>query len=72
MDFLQGSGWENDVQGGIGNGGNGGFSGYGAEGGDLGVGLGWEGVDHDFSGGGNGGLPDLFEGFFFGGAGNYG
>ena len=40
-------------------------------GGDIGLGLGWEGADHDFSEGGNGGLPDLFEGFFFGGTGNF-
>jgi hypothetical protein len=33
-------------------------------------GLGWESADHDFAEGGGGGLPDLFEGFFFGGAGN--
>ena len=65
MDFLQGNGWENAENGGVGNGGNGGFNG-----GDLGMGLGWEGVDHDFSDGG-GQLPDLFEGFFFGGAGSY-
>jgi hypothetical protein len=65
MDFLQGNGWENAENGGVGNGGNGGFNG-----GDLGMGLGWEGVDHDFSDGG-GQLPDLFEGFFFGGTGSY-
>jgi hypothetical protein len=35
---------------------------------DLGFGLGWEGVQHhDFS---DGPHLDLFEGFFFGGAGN--
>lgn len=33
-------------------------------------GLGWESGDHDFSEGGGGGLPDLFEGFYFRGAGN--
>ena len=41
--------------------------------GDFGMGLGWDGGvgdGHDFSEGGNGGV-DLFEGFFFGGAGNY-
>lgn len=66
MDFLQGNGWEaNDGGGGVVTGGNGGFNG-----GDFGMGLGWEGVDHDFSDGG-GQLPDLFEGFFFGGAGNF-
>ena len=62
MDFLQGSGWET----GDGMGANGG-NGWG---GDLGMGLGWEGLDHDFSEGGNGGM-DLFEGFFFGGTGNF-
>lgn len=60
MDLLQGSGWENDVQGGIANGGNGGFA-------ALGDNLSW---DHDFSDLGNGGMPDLFEGFFFGGSGS--
>jgi hypothetical protein len=63
MDFLQGVGWEGGDGVGM-NGGNGGW------GGDLGMGLGWEGLDHDFSEGGNGGL-DLFEGFFFGGSGNF-
>jgi hypothetical protein len=58
LDFLQGNGWDH------------GLDMNWAQGGDMGVaGLGWEGVDHDFSEG-NGGLPDLFEGFFFGGAGN--
>jgi hypothetical protein len=33
-------------------------------------GLGWEGADHDFSEGGGAGLPDILEGFYFGGAGN--
>lgn len=33
-------------------------------------GLVWENADHDFSDGHNGGLPDLFEGFYFGGPGN--
>ena len=73
MDFLQGNGWENGDNGGAGNGGNGGFNGGaggGYGGGDLGMGLGWEGMDHDFSDGG-GQLPDLFEGFFFGGTGSY-
>lgn len=65
IDFLQGNGWENAENGGVGNRGNGGFNG-----GDLGMGLGWEGMDHDFSDGG-GQLPDLFEGFFFGGTGSY-
>jgi len=41
-----------------------------SNGGDIGLGLGWEGENHDFSEGGNG-LPDLFEGFFFGGTGNF-
>jgi hypothetical protein len=59
-----------------GNGNSTGWEGFDANGsanwgGDLGVGLGWEGADHDFSEGGNGGLPDLFEGFFFGGTGNF-
>ncbi|KAH8597183.1 fungal-specific transcription factor domain-containing protein [Bisporella sp. PMI_857] len=40
-------------------------------GGDMGMGLGWEGADHDFSEGGNGGMPDLFDGFFFGGTGSF-
>lgn len=60
MDFLQGNAWE-----GVGDG-NGGSTWMG----DLGMGLGWEGLDHDFSEGGNGGV-DLFEGFFFGGTGGY-
>jgi hypothetical protein len=34
---------------------------------DLGFGLGWDGMDHDFS---EGNQVDLFDGFFFGGAGN--
>jgi hypothetical protein len=58
MDFLQG-GWD---------------GGAGVEGwnGDLGLGMGWDGGvgDHDFSEAGNGGL-DLFDGFFFGGTGNF-
>ena len=66
MDFLQGNGWDLGAEAGIGSAGNG-----NAWGGDLGMGLGWEGVDHDFSEGGNGGMPDLFEGFFFGGTGNF-
>lgn len=64
FDFLQaaaggGNGWETDAAG------------------DWGMGLGnvWgtagtEGGDHDFSEGGNGGV-DLFDGFFFGGTGNF-
>lgn len=62
MDFLQGNGWDGNDDG-NGNTWNG----------DLGMGLGWEGLDgtgHDFSEGGNGGV-DLFEGFFFGGTGGY-
>lgn len=35
---------------------------------DLGFGLGYESLDHDFS---SGNQHDLFEGFFFGGAGNF-
>lgn len=35
---------------------------------DLGFGLGYESIDHDFS---NGNQHDLFEGFWFGGAGNF-
>jgi len=56
MDFLQG-GWD----------GNNGAA--GAYTGDIGMGMGWEGADHDFSEGGNG--VDLFDGFFFGGSGNF-
>lgn len=33
---------------------------------DLGFGLGWDGMDHDFS---EGNQVDLFDGFFFGGSG---
>ena len=62
MDFLTGSGWDGSAGNGIGE--NGGYTG------DLGMGLGWEGVAHDFSEGGNGGV-DLFDGFFFGGTGNF-
>jgi hypothetical protein len=64
MDFLQGNGWDDGLGG---TGGAGGLGlGYGA---DLGV---WDDAGgHDFSEGGNGGMPDLFEGFFFGGAGNF-
>jgi hypothetical protein len=62
MDFLTGSGWDGSASSGVGE--NGGYIG------DLGMGLGWEGVDHDFSEGGNGGV-DLFDGFFFGGTGNF-
>ena len=66
MDFLQGTSW--DVGPGAGGG-------AGEWSGDLGLGMGWEGLDggaggHDFSEGGNGGV-DLFEGFFFGGTGGY-
>jgi len=68
MDFLTNgpgngsvgmNGWDGSAEWGTGGGG------------DMGMGLGWEGADHDFSEGGNGGLPDLFEGFFFGGTGNF-
>jgi hypothetical protein len=69
FDFLQDDG-----------GGGGGWNGMGGAGGtgvdnnqwsgDMGMGLGWEVGDHDFSEGGNGGV-DLFDGFFFGGTGNF-
>ncbi|RDL35818.1 Zn2 DNA-binding protein [Venustampulla echinocandica] len=59
MDFLQGNGW--DVPGADGN-----DETLNSWAGDLGMGLGWDGMDHDFSEGGN---VDLFDGFFFGGAG---
>jgi hypothetical protein len=54
LDFLQqGNGWDAQLGGG----------------GDMaGLGMGWEGMDHDFSEGGN---VDLFDGFFFGGTGNF-
>ncbi len=60
MDFLNSGNWD-----------GGGANGAGGWSGDMGMGMGWEGVDgHDFSEGGNGGV-DLFEGFFFGGTGNF-
>lgn len=64
MDFLQSgaNGWEGVAQGNMGEGGGQNWSG------DLGMGMGWDVGDHDFSEGGNGGL-DLFDGFFFGGSG---
>lgn len=67
MDFLNqnNTGWDMGQQG-NGQGGHGGQNWTG----DLGIGLGWEGMDHDFSEGGNGGV-DLFDGFFFGGTGNF-
>ncbi|KUJ17186.1 uncharacterized protein LY89DRAFT_73425 [Mollisia scopiformis] len=76
MDFLNSSAWDTGLGGNTTNGGNGGNNWMG--GGDLGMGLGmdmqWigDGVDgeHDFSEGGNGGV-DLFDGFFFGGTGNF-
>ncbi|KAL2060916.1 hypothetical protein VTL71DRAFT_8968 [Oculimacula yallundae] len=73
MDFLT-TGWDGSgVGGGDGGGENGGQGGNGnsAWTGDLGMGMGWEGVGdgHDFSEA-SGGL-DLFEGFFFGGTGNF-
>lgn len=53
MDFLDGgAGFGDEPAGGAGV--------------DLGFGLGWEGLDHDFS---EGNSLDLFDGFFFGGAG---
>lgn len=71
MGFLNG-GWENSAggEGGEGEGGNGGGGNGFSWTGDLGMGMGWEGQDHDFSEGGNGGV-DLFDGFFFGGTGNF-
>jgi hypothetical protein len=67
MDFLQ-------SLGGAGGSGAGGAAGTGASGldgdlngdtqMDLGFGLGWEGLHHDFS---DGQQVDLFDGFFFGG-----
>lgn len=59
MDFLQ-SGNTGIVQGNSGPEQAGGM--------DLGFGLGWEGMDHDFS---EGNQLDLFEGFFFGSSGAY-
>ncbi len=57
MDFLQGM----DVNSSTGlDGGEYGFSDQM----DLGFGLGWEGMHHDFS---DGAQYDLFDGFFFGG-----
>ncbi|KAF4612808.1 hypothetical protein G7Y89_g15565 [Cudoniella acicularis] len=65
MDFLNNSAW--DLQNGDGNGAGGAQNSWT---GDLGMGLGWDGMDHDFSEGGNGGV-DLFDGFFFGGTGTF-
>ncbi|CZT01009.1 related to positive transcriptional regulator for purine utilization [Rhynchosporium graminicola] len=71
MDFMttgwDGSGQAVDTGGENGEGGNGNDLAWT---GDLGMGMGWEGVGdgHDFSEA-SGGL-DLFEGFFFGGTGN--
>jgi hypothetical protein len=65
-EFMPNNGWGTSDSLGFDSGsGNGGFT-FG--GGDFGMGLGWEGMDHDFSEGGQ--VPDLFDGFFFGGAGN--
>jgi hypothetical protein len=58
MDFLQGN------VSGPSNGAMGAENGQGGL--DLGFGLGWEGMDHDFS---EGNQLDLFDGFFFGGTG---
>ena len=68
MDFLT-TGWDGGNNGG--GGGGAGGNGNSTWTGDLGVGMGWEGVGegHDFSEA-SGGL-DLFEGFFFGGTGNF-
>ncbi|KAF8853407.1 hypothetical protein BDZ45DRAFT_761892 [Acephala macrosclerotiorum] len=75
MDFLNQPSWD-----GLDNGGQGAGNGWGN--GDLGMGLGMDmgwigdggdlagGGGHDFSEGGNGGV-DLFDGFFFGGTGNF-
>lgn len=65
MDFLQ----QASLGGAGGAGGMNGSSGGGAGGDetghmDLGMGLGWEGLHHDFS---DGQQFDLFDGFFFGG-----
>ncbi|PBP24798.1 hypothetical protein BUE80_DR004282 [Diplocarpon rosae] len=63
MDFLN-TGWDERLRGG-------GASVEGGANGWMEIGMGFEGGDgHDFSEGGNGGV-DLFEGFFFGGAGNF-
>ncbi|KAG9236813.1 fungal-specific transcription factor domain-containing protein [Amylocarpus encephaloides] len=68
MDFLTGNGWDVSAGNlGIG-GGDGNAALVNSWTGDLGMGLGWEGMDHDFSEGGN---VDLFDGFFFGGTGNF-
>jgi hypothetical protein len=68
FDFLQQPGGWNGV---VGEGGGAGVGGDGQWSGDLGMGLGWDvGGEHDFSEGGNGGV-DLFDGFFFGGTGNF-
>lgn len=57
MDFLQGNmGMGNNGAAGGGENGQGGL--------DLGLGMGWDGMDHDFS---EGNQLDLFDGFFFGG-----
>ena len=63
MDFLAADDWEmTNADGGAAPNVQGGWNG------DLGMGLGWEGMDHDFS---EGGAVDIFDGFFFGGTGNY-
>lgn len=59
MDFLQGAGGIEGIHG---------AAMEGQAGLDLGFGLGWEGMDHDFS---EGNQLDLFDGFFFGGTGGY-
>lgn len=65
-------GWENSAggEGGGEGGGNGGGGNEFSLTGDLGMGMGWQGQDHDFSEGGNGGV-DLFDGCFFGWTGNF-
>ncbi|KAH6673472.1 fungal-specific transcription factor domain-containing protein [Halenospora varia] len=64
MDFLQDSAWNVAGEGGANGNATNSWTG------DLGMGLGWDGMDHDFSEGGNGGV-DLFDGFFFGGTGTF-
>lgn len=73
MDFLQSGGWDLSgssgiTDGGIGTAGNG--LAYTGDLGMGGMGLGWdESAGHDFSEGVGG--VDLFDGFFFGGSGNF-
>lgn len=62
IDFLQQMGGGGGGGGGMNGGMNGGMDESGNV--DLGLGLGWEGLHHDFS---DGQQYDLFDGFFFGG-----